>query len=248
MEITSIHNPRVKAWTKLKEKKYRDQSQSFLVAGEHLIQEAAQAGYLSELLILKGTLPPIQTVPVYEVTKEILRKLTSLTSLESYIGICQIPQFTVQNLERMIILDGIQDPGNMGTIIRNAIAFGYQAVILSADCVDIYNEKVIRATQGALFHLPLLRCCLNEQLPKFKQAGITLYATALKQSTPLHTIQPTFKHALIFGNEGSGIRADILRLCDHRLKIEMAAFESLNVAVASGICMYYFYDRLQNAL
>lgn len=242
MEITSIHNPKVKAWAKLKEKKYRDQTQMFLVAGEHLIQEAQKAGCLSELLVCKGIDPVIDGVTTYEVTKEILRKLTSLTSSENSIGVCRMPQHTFAQWERIIVLDGVQDPGNMGTIIRNAIAFNYQAVILSTDCVDIYNEKVIRATQGALFHLPILRCDLTKQLPQLKQAGITLYGTALRQSVSLQSIREVHRHALIFGNEGSGIKAEIMALADHCIKIEMAAFESLNVAVASGICMYYFYQ------
>lgn len=244
MEITSIHNPKVKAWTKLKEKKHRDQTQTFLVAGEHLIREAAAAGCLSELLVCRDLEPMIDTVPVYKVTKEILRKLTSLASSENYIGICRMPQYPHQNWERIIVLDGVQDPGNMGTIIRNAIAFDYQAVILSSDCVDIYNEKVIRATQGALFHLPVIRCELAQRLQELKQSGITIYATALTQSEPLQSIRVKRSHALIFGNEGAGIKREILRVADHTVKIEMAAFESLNVAVASGICMYYFYQSL----
>ena len=133
----------------------------------------------------------------------------------------------------------------MGTnyrIRRSSGSRQYQAVILSTDCVDIYNEKVIRATQGALFHLPILRCDLTKQLPQLKQAGITLYATALRQSVSLQSIREVHRHALIFGNEGSGIKAEIMALADHCIKIEMAAFESLNVAVASGICMYYFYQ------
>ena len=102
MEITSIHNPKVKAWAKLKEKKYRDQTQMFLVAGEHLIQEAQKAGCLSELLVCKGIDPIIEGVTTYEVTKEILRKLTSLSSSENVIGVCHMPQHTFAKWERMI--------------------------------------------------------------------------------------------------------------------------------------------------
>lgn len=242
MEITSVHNPKVKAWVKLKEKKHRDNAKKFIVAGEHLIREAQNANLLSELLVCKGSAPLSADVPIYEVTKEILRKLTSLTSSENYIGICQMPEFSQENWERIIVLDGVQDPGNLGTIIRNAIAFDYQALILSTDCADVYNEKVIRATQGALFHLPIIRCNIHEFLPVLQQAQMTLYATALRESIPLQQINPDQKHALVFGNEGTGIKPEILQLCDHRIKIEMAAFESLNVAVASGICMYYFYQ------
>ncbi len=244
MEITSINNPKVKAWVKLQEKKYRDQTQSFLVAGEHLIQEAQQAGCLTALIVLQGVQPkPFGSVPVYEVTRAILRKLTSLTSLEDQIGVCRMPKWENSDSDRLIILDGIQDPGNMGTIIRSAISFGYQQILLSKTCVDIYNEKVIRATQGALFHMPMHRCSLKEALPKLKAEGLTVFATALRDSQPLQSIQPPQRFALVFGNEGNGISSDVLSLCDRTVKIEMNTFESLNVAVAAGICMYYFYQH-----
>lgn len=248
MEITSINNPKVKTWVKLQEKKYRDQTQSFLVAGEHLIQEAQQAGCLEALIVLQGAVPKkLVSVPVYEVTKAILRKLTSLTSLADQIGVCRMPKWERIGSDRLIILDGVQDPGNMGTIIRSAISFGYQQILLSDACADIYNEKVIRATQGALFHIPIQRCSLTEVLPKLKAEGITLFATALRNSQPLQKIHPPKRFALVFGNEGNGMSSDVLSLCDSAVKIEMNTFESLNVAVAAGICMYYFYQHSQDA-
>lgn len=241
MEITSLTNTKVKNWAKLKEKKHRDQAQCFLVEGEHLIMEAHAANCLECLIVLKGSVyPQIQGMPVYEVTKEVIQKLTSLTSLETLLGVCRMPNMEEQVYTRVVVLDGVQDPGNLGTIIRTAISFGYEAVILSHDCADAYNEKVIRSTQGALFHIPMIRGQLDELLPRFKQQGMTLYATALQNAVPLSTITPSECFALIFGNEGSGVREKTLSMCDHTIKIEMKTFESLNVAVAAGICMYKF--------
>lgn len=240
-EITSLSNAKVKAWAKLKEKKYRDKEQCFLIEGEHLIQEAYAAGWLDCVIVLKGSAyPDVNGIPVYEVTKEIIHKLTSLTSMETLLGVSRFPSYDSSSYSRIVVLDGVQDPGNLGTIIRTAISFGYEAIVLSQDCVDVYNEKVVRSTQGALFHIPMIRGDLSLLLPNFKQQGMTLYATALRNAKPLSNIIPASSYALIFGNEGSGVRNQTLELCDETIKIEMETFESLNVAVAAGICMYEF--------
>lgn len=240
MEITSLSNAKVKYWAKLKEKKYRDQEHAFLVEGEHLVQEAYQQHCLDALIVLQGHPFPQIDLPVYEVTNEIIQKLTSLTSKETLLGVCHTPEIEGREENRLILLDGVQDPGNLGTIIRTAISFGYDAVVLSHDCVDVYNEKVIRSTQGAIFHLPIYRKDFKTYLPELKQQGMTLYATALQDASPLQSIRPNKRFALIFGNEGNGVREETLALSDKKVKIEMDTFESLNVAVAAGICMYIF--------
>lgn len=243
MELSSINNPRVKGWIKLKEKKYRDREQRFLVEGAHLVTEAYQAGCLEALIVQKGiAIPNGLSLPLYEITAAIMQRLTSLTSGEKVVGLCKFPAALslTSKPSSLILLDGIQDPGNMGTILRTALAFGIDAVVLSSDCVDVYHEKVIRATQGAIFHLPLLRTDLTAFIKQLKHEKITVFATALHHADPLQKITVPKRYALIYGNEGNGVSAPILALSDQRIKIEMAAFESLNVAVAAGISMYYF--------
>jgi len=244
MKITSLSNGKIKRWAKLKEKKYRDQEGQFLVEGEHLIEEAYAAGCLCALIVLhKVAYPRELAVDVYEVSEEIMRKLTTLTSMEPWIGVCNMPVCDDRSATRFIVLDGVQDPGNLGTIIRTAIAFGYHAMVLSQDCVDVYNEKVVRSTQGAVFHIPVLRKDLQEYLPALRKRGVVIYATDLHHAMPLQEAPTASDFAIVFGNEGSGVRASTLALCEYRIKIEMEAFESLNVAVAAGICMYYFYHK-----
>lgn len=244
MEIASLTNTKVKAWAKLKEKKHRDQVHRFLIEGEHLIKEAAEAGCLRTLLVCKGcSFPDSPQVQVYEVSKEIMHKLSSVHSEANFIGICDMPQFTEPDGDHLIVLDGVQDPGNLGTIIRSSLSFGYDGIILSLDCVDAFNEKVIRSTQGALFHLPIWRKDLNDYLPQLKQRGFYLYATALHQATALGEATRYERHAIVFGNEGSGVRDQTLAHCDCAVRIEMDGFESLNVAVAAGICMYQLRQR-----
>lgn len=240
MEITSLTNAKVKQWVRYREKKYRDMDQSFLIEGEHLIEEAHRAGCI-RYLILEQHLPnPYPQYDAYTVTSQILHKISSHVSAVKMIAVCRYKEPSVEKGLRMLALDDVQDPGNMGTMIRTAVSFGYSALLLSQRCADIYNEKVIRSTQGALFHLSCCRCCLEDMLPQLQQEGYHIYGTSLHDAVPLQQIQRREKHVLLMGNEGSGVRRQLLDLCDERIFIEMDFFESLNVGVAAGICMYHF--------
>lgn len=241
MEITSLTNAKVKTWAKLKEKKYRDREQQFLIEGEHLIQEAYRANLLDCLIVEKGCAYPVyEGVEVYEVTADILRKLTSLVSKETLLGVCRYVVKQEITGDRLIVLDQVQDPGNLGTIIRSALSFGYDGIVLSHTCVDLYNEKVIRSTQGAIFHIPVYRDVLTKVLPELQKQGIHLYVTSLHEAKPLRTIEKKERFALVFGNEGQGVSEEVLALGNESIMIEMKTFESLNVAVAASICMYEF--------
>lgn len=240
MEITSVSNANVKAWIKLKEKKGRDKAKQLIVEGRHLIEEAYQANCLTCLILLKGTSYPNIDLPVYEVPKEIIQRLTSLTSQETILGICDFPTPMIQKKERFILLDDVQDPGNVGTIIRTAISFGYDAILMSKGCADVFNEKVIRSTQGGIFHLPILRDDRKALLEFCEQECLWMYATSLHEAKKLTEIKCNHPYVLVFGNEGSGVSQQVLDACDESIKIPMEGFESLNVAVAAGICMYEF--------
>lgn len=240
MEITSLTNAKVKQWAKLKEKKHRDQEKKFLVEGEHLIQEAITADLVECILVETGKSHTFTSYPVYEVTKDILKKLSSSTSGTWVMAVCRMPNIQSQLGNRLIVLDDVQDPGNVGTIIRTALSFGYDAVLLSHRCADVYNEKVIRSTQGALFHIPIIRGNIIELIQQIKRQQIPVYVTSLHNATPLKNIARIQNVALVFGNEGNGVSEEVLQLADRHVFIEMKTFESLNVAVAAGICMYQF--------
>lgn len=243
MEITSTSNVKVKEWLKYHQKKYRDKDSRFLVEGEHLIKEALAMNKLEVLLLRKGSPLLFQGVKeVYEVSDEIINRLSTNVSKVNYIGICSKLEAHFSSFQKVLLLDDVQDPGNLGTIIRSALSFGFNGIYVSKGCVDVYNEKVIRSTQGALFHIPIKQVDLQEEIKRLKEQGYCVYATALKDAKPLSSIEKTDQVALVFGNEGSGIKNEIMAICDERIYIEMNAFESLNVAVAAGICMYYFRE------
>lgn len=241
MEITSLTNAKVKQWSKYKEKKHRDKDHKFLIEGEHLIEEAHKANLIECILIEQGKENMFPAYETYEVTRDILKKLSDSVSGTYIMAVCHMPNISSIDFgNKVIVLDDVQDPGNVGTIIRTAFSFGYTSIVLSNHSVDVYNEKVIRSTQGALFHMPIIRGDIMELLQELKQQGITLYATSLYEATPLQQTPKKTPCALIFGNEGNGVSKDVIDFSDHKVFIEMETFESLNVAVAAGICMYEF--------
>lgn len=240
MVITSVQNAKVKQWMKYREKKYREQDQKFIIEGEHLIQEAHEANVISEIITIEGYAHNWKQYPSHCVSKEVMKKLCGSVSGSKIIAICNFITFENVTKKRYILLDDVQDPGNVGTIIRTAYSFGYTGVILSKGCADIYNEKVIRSTQGALFHIPVIRKDLLDMIHDLKKQNIKVYATSLTNATPLNNTICYDEIALVFGNEGNGVSQDVLDVCDEKVYIEMKAFESLNVAVAAGVCMYYY--------
>lgn len=235
--IKSLTNQKVKDWVKLKLKDYREQTGLFLVAGEHLVLEALKHKVIKELIVTE--IPAYgNDVPQYQVTPEIMKKISGLISPPDIIAICYKKEAkTIGN--QVLLLDTIQDPGNLGTIIRSAVAFGIDTIVLSPGCVDLYNDKVIRASEGMVFHLSIFRQDLLEIINELKTHGYKIYGTDVHQGTKLKQIKFPIKKALIIGNEGNGVNQAITAACDIKINIPMAAnCESLNVAMATTIILY----------
>lgn len=240
MEITSLTNAKVKQWVKLQQKKYRDETSTFLIENRHLVEIALEM-QIVECLILRNDLESDLIFPdTYYVSEAIMKKISTNISVPKMAAVCHYFELEPVKQDRVIVLDGLQDPGNIGTIIRTALSFGYDELILSSNSVDRYNDKLVRATQGAMFTLPIKQRELKSYLQELKAEGCNIYATALQDARQLQKIVPAEKHALIFGSEGQGISVEVLKMADECIRIEMSGFESLNVAVAAGIAMYCF--------
>ena len=240
MEITSLTNAKVKEWNKLHQKKYRDEQQLYLVEGKHLIDEAIKADALESLIVTQESLPTFTFKNTYIVTESIMKKLSTQTSIASCMGVCRKPVSLFAPKQRVLLLDDIQDPGNMGTLIRSAYSFGYEAVAASKNSVDFYNEKTIQATQGACFHIALSNMDLLETIVQLKMEGFMVYALSLHDALPLTSFAKPEKLAILVGNEANGIHENLIEACSASIKIEMTHFESLNAAVAGSIGMHYF--------
>lgn len=240
MEITSKTNQKVKQWVRYHQKKYRDEDQMFLIEGEHLIEEAAEDADIVCIMVRKGVKHAFSSYPCYVCSDEVMDKLSMSVSKADIMACVHYLQAPAEWGKRLILLDQVQDPGNVGTIIRTACSFGFDGVILSDHAVDLYNEKLIRSTQGALFHIPVWRQSLMDAVKACHNQQIPVYATSLHKAVKLRDMKRVSSCALIFGNEGSGVSQELLAVSDQNIIIEMHAFESLNVAVAAGICMYHF--------
>lgn len=236
--INSLQNSKVKKWCALHSKKERDLTGLFLVEGEHLIQEALDAGCVQD--IITDTECPFDFERIYQVTPAIMNKLSANISKVHYIAVCKKLEYEITSPTRILILDGVQDPGNLGTLVRTAISFSFDLVYCSNETCDLYNEKTIRSTQGALFHIPVIRGDLNEIVKSLQKDDFTVIATSLEDSHSMSQIPSVAKMAFIFGNEGQGVSKQLQQLANDCLRIEMHGFESLNVAVAGGIVMYHY--------
>ena len=236
--ITSLQNSRIKKWTSLHTAKGRSQNGLFLVEGEHLTEEALRAGAVETIITDEEC--PFDFGDVIKVTPQIMKKLSQNVSAVHLIAVCRMMNPEVKQRNRLVLLDGVQDPGNLGTIIRTAVSFGFDGVYCSADTCDIYNDKAVRSSQGALFHIPVIRCSLKDLVKALRQEGVTVIATALEGAQPMSSVEVPGQAAFVFGNEGQGVSRAVLDDADLKMKIEMDGFESLNVAVAAGIVMYQY--------
>jgi len=245
MLITSLDNDKIKKYIKLKEKKYRDLYNEFIVEGEHLVIEAYRSGLLQEILIDQDEVTVLD-VPITYVTKEILNKLSTLETPTHIIGVCRKKEENPNIGNKLLLLDAVQDPGNLGTIIRSSKAFGIDTVILGDGCVDLYNDKVLRSTQGIGFHMNIVSRNLKELIKELKQQEIPIFGTRVEYGEDIRTLnsRDKEKYALIMGNEGRGVDSEILELCDKYIYIELNSnVESLNVAIASSILLYELSRR-----
>ena len=238
MLYSSINNEKIKNIKKLNEKKYRDETNLYLVEGEHLVREAYKNNALEELILLENKNIDINIKTSY-ITENVLKYISNLDTPNGIIGICKKKNNNL-NGNKIVILDNIQDPGNLGTIIRSCVAFNVDTLVLSSDTVDLYNPKVIRATQGMMFKQNIIISNnLEELILELKQNNYTIYTTNVKNGKSLKTIEKKDRFAIIMGNEGNGVRENLNTLSDEYLYIDMNKnCESLNVAVATSIILY----------
>lgn len=238
--VTSLDNKRIKNLSKLLIKKYRDEEGKFLVEGEHLVEEAYKAGVLLEVVKCEdyiGEYDVQTTLVIYEVIK----KLSNTQSPQRIIGVCKkLEEKEIGN--KVLVLEDLQDPGNLGTIIRSSVAFNVDTIIVSNNTVDIYNDKVLRSSEGMLFHINIVKRDINNILDELHNNGYTLYGTKVDGGTNIKEIEVSEKFAIIMGNEGAGVSDDTLDKCDKYLYIPMYNnCESLNVGVATSIILYELF-------
>lgn len=230
MEITSVNNKLIKEMVKLHHKKHRDETGLFLVEGYHLYEEAKKVGNIKTIFTINQEI--VGSKVVY-VTSSVLSKLAKIQSPQGIVTIChKIVNHEVK--DKVLLLDHVQDPGNLGTLLRSALAFGFETVVLD-NTVDLYNEKVLRSTQGAIYKLNII----EEDALAFFEANSehTVYGTSMI-GEDVNTIDYADKLILVLGNEGKGVRTEILDYTKKNITIKTIEVDSLNVGVAGSIIMH----------
>lgn len=227
--ISSVDNSKVKNLIKLKHGKNRKLEKMFIVEGAHLVKEAKMAGVLIEAF------STLEKEGYTFVSDNVMKKISTTDTVVKEIGLCR---FISKNelSDKVLILDGIQDPGNMGTLMRSACAFGFNTIFVGNGSVDIYNEKVIRSSQGAIFKLNFIFGNVVDFVNELKEYKV--YGTNVVRGIPLDDINKLNKMAIILGNEGNGISKEVDDLLLDNIYIPMDNTESLNVAIAGSIIMY----------
>ncbi|MGL5041532.1 MAG: TrmH family RNA methyltransferase [Culicoidibacterales bacterium] len=251
--ITSLSNSIVLDIKKIQQPKYRKQMQEFFIEGEHLIQEANKANILDHILITekyeiveniiycgsKKILEITADMPCDYIADDIAYKITQTQTPQGIFGIAKINEVTLATPKQVLILDGLQDPGNVGTILRTASAFGITTVLATPQTVDFYNDKLIRSTQGITFFMQIARLAYEEISQYLEQNKYEVLSLDM-EGIAISNMNKNDKQAIIIGNEGNGIsHANWGNLKIDKVTIPMKNnVESLNVAIATGIALY----------
>lgn len=210
----------------------------FLVEGFHMVDMALESKQAVRIFSLKEY--PHADAEFYLTNESVIKKLSSSKTPEGIVALCKKKKEEGPFSDVVIYLDEIQDPGNVGTILRTSLAFGYKDVFLSKGTASAYSSKTLSSSQGAIFKLNVQEGKLppEEDISFFKKQGYQILSTDLKSSYPLRELSISKPYVLVLGNEGRGVSPKILALSDKKVRIEMSGIDSLNVGVAAGILLY----------
>ena len=249
--ITSRHNEQVKQVKRLQQKKYRDQENLFCLEGVRVVEEALPTGLVQKVLFTErlfasprgaALLEQIQHlgIPHLECTVDVFSQLVDTVSSQGIIAVASKPIWPAVSFRgTVLIADKIQDPGNMGTLIRTAVAAGVAGLVVVEGSVDLYNPKVIRSTAGAIFHLPNWVFSRGHTLELLKRSGSALVVADLHQSEDFWAVAYPPDLAVVIGNEARGVHESFREQADLRVKIPLAGpVDSLNASAASAVLLY----------
>lgn len=256
--IQSKDNKTIKHIISLQQRKYRQKFGEYTVEGIRAVTDIGKKDFLRSILIRESKRSELEPLvqkgftvsSVYVVQDPIFDKIEHSVNGQGILGIAKK---CVNDLHSLIVedglyvaLDGVQDPGNLGTIIRTAVAAGAKGIFLLKGTVDPYNEKCVRSTMSALCNIPIFEdVTLSEFYDFIKDNTIKTYVTSLENAKPYHTISYPKRTMIILGNEGNGVSREIIEMCDQAITIPMYGdIESLNVSIAASLCMYKVREQI----
>lgn len=243
----SASNDKIKHIKKLSKKREREKSGEFIIEGRRSVTDAVANGAEISFIVFREGESALfdESIPQFSTDGKTFAEITDTESPQDMLAVAKIKPCTESEIlngefELLVLCDRVQDPGNVGTVIRTADAAGKCAVVLSPGCADLYNPKVIRSTMSSIFNLPILRDGdLLSLIPLLKEAGYRVFCGALRDaSVSLFDADFRGKCAVVIGNEGSGASDEVISLCE-AVKIPMRGkAESLNASVSAGILIY----------
>ena len=243
--IDSAHNKIIKEINSLKNKRDREKKGLFVLEGERLVSEINSEWNVKYIAVSESFTGKAEAERVYRIKDSLFEKISDTVTPQGILAVCEIREFSVEDIDSrndpfFVIFENVTDPGNMGTIIRTADAAGADGIFVTKGCVDIYNPKVIRATMGSVFHLPIYRNVNGTQVVReLKNNGIVTLGAHLKGEKTPYEINMTKGCAVIIGNEANGLSDEISSEADHLVKIPMPGkAESMNAGIAAGILIY----------
>ena len=248
--ITSLKNPKVQGWKALKERKGRRESGCFLVEGFKMVEEALASSFTVEAVLAQeeclAALPAHPDCPVYLLPAGVLAAVCDTKTPQGVAAVVRMAQRPAQG-GRLIALDGVQAPGNVGTLLRTADAAGLDGAILSEQCADVFGPKTLRATLGSVFRVPV---SVTDDLPgclrALRQEGYSVLSSQLDGEPFYRRDGVGERFCLVIGSEGNGVSDAVKAEATHRLKLPMrGGAESLNAAVAAGIMMYDLMKHIE---
>lgn len=240
-QITSAQNSKIKNANKLKKKKDRDKTGLALIEGIHLIDEAYQSGLdIEQLFVVDPSRTDEQLIEyaneTFEINLKVAEALSGTVTPQGFFAVIKKPEYDIATAKQVLLIDRIQDPGNLGTLIRTADAAGIDLIVMEKGTADPYQDKVLRASQGSVFHIPVMSESLQIFIDTFDGP---IYGTALDEAVSFKEIEAQDTFALILGNEGEGVNETLLNSTTQNLTIPIyGKAESLNVAIAGSILLY----------
>lgn len=248
MFIESIHNTIIKQTVSLKNKKYRDKFDLFIVEGEKQVLQIP-VKYNIEYIILTEECESFaekikHNTKIYTTTSRIFEKISDTETPQGIIAVVKKPKYNIEEITKnkgiFLVLDCIQDPGNLGNIVRTATAYNCKGIFISKNSVDVFSPKVVRSSMGTIFNIPIIQeTDIIKLFEVFKKNNIKTYALALQTNNSLSKTKFEDNIAFVIGNESNGITADVLSKADNLIKIEMfSSVQSLNAATAMSIAVY----------
>lgn len=232
--ITSRENTKIKYAYSLHTPKARKENHQFLAEGVKSLELAIKAKMVKDVFTIKEIPSLPEEINQYIVPEDIINKIAFSTNPEGVVFICDyLSNKAPKKMDKVVYLDHINDPGNMGTIIRTALALDYDAVVISEGSVSIYNEKTVAASKGAIFLMPIL----EGKITDFDSSYKVIVSTLNDKSIDLNEVKKEDKFVLVLGNEAHGVSSESIERADTMVKIKISNIDSLNVSVAAGILM-----------